>query len=270
MARPVLGIGVPHGPMLPQAVERAGGESVTGQLFHQVRTRLEAAEPDLIITVVSDHLVNFFMDNMPAFAVGVVDQADGPHESWRTMPWYEVKGDSEVGHRFLRYALEADFDVAGCEEVRLDHSTLVPLHFLTPHMAIPVVPLFVKGLVRPLPRASRALAFGKMLRRFVEDLPGDRRVAVVASGSFSLEVGGPRVNWLDEPWMTTVLQLLNEAKGDELAGQATEPRMAHAGNVAGEILNWIALQGFVGSVPPLSLEREPGQGHAYGVWEVQP
>jgi hypothetical protein len=46
--------------------------------------------------------------------------------------------------------------------------------------------------------------------------------------------------------------------------------MAHAGNVAGELLNWIVLQGFVGATPPASLVREPQQGHAFGVWEIQP
>jgi protocatechuate 4,5-dioxygenase beta chain len=269
MARPVFGAGVPHGPGLPRAVEQAKGASPTGHLFDQVRSRLEAAAPDLIVTVTSDHLVNFFMDNMPTFAVGVVDRADGPHESWRSMPWYEVQGDSGVGRSLVRYGLQADFDVASCEEVRLDHSTLVPLHFLTPRMDIPVLPLFVKGLVRPLPRASRALAFGRMLRQFIEDLPDHRRVALVASGSFSLEVGGPRVGWLDEPWVTEVTHHLHEGKSAALTEGATEQRMAHAGNVAGELLNWIVLQGFVGETRPASLVREPDQGHAFGVWEIQ-
>lgn len=269
MSQVVLGVGVPHTPMFPQQVKQAQGPTETARLYREVRTRLDAAAPDLILSLASDHLCNFFMDSMPAFAVGVVDQADGPHESRQIMPWYTVPCDRGVGRELLEFGLDTGFDLAGCEEVRLDHATLVPLHFLTPRMDIPVVPFFVKGLVTPLPRASRCYAVGRMLRRFVEELPGDRRVAVIASGSFSLEVGGPRRDWLDEAWVTTVMQALRDGKPQTLARRATEPRMLYAGNVGGELLNWMVLQGFVGGKPPAFLERQAGYGHAYGVWEVQ-
>jgi hypothetical protein len=48
--------------------------------------------------------------------------------------------------------------------------------------------------------------------------------------------------------------------------QATEERMVAAGNVSGELLNWIALLGAVGRRRPKLLEPQMSHGHAYGVW----
>ena len=43
-------------------------------------------------------------------------------------------------------------------------------------------------------------------------------------------------------------------------------RMLAAGNVSGELLNWIALLGVVGQRRPVFLEPQRSHGHAYGVW----
>jgi hypothetical protein len=57
-----------------------------------------------------------------------------------------------------------------------------------------VLPVFVNGLVPPLPRAARCAALGRTVAAAVRAAPGDRRVALLASGSFSLEVGGPHLD----------------------------------------------------------------------------
>src|SRR5262249_59387273 len=41
--------------------------------FHELRRRLAAARPDLLVMFVNDHLQNFPYSNLPAFCVGVVD-----------------------------------------------------------------------------------------------------------------------------------------------------------------------------------------------------
>jgi len=275
MAELVLGIGVPHTPYFPQMVEEEGKLSRIGSLFRQVSERLEAAAPDLIVFLDSDHLVNFFYNNMPAFCVGLADEAEGPHETSRQMPWYKVKMNQQFARKLLRYGLESGYDLAAAEELRLDHSILVPLHFLTPRMDIPIVPLFINGLAHPLPRARRCHALGRSLRRFIDRWPGKERVAVVASGSFSLEVGGPQMGWIDQEWMTMVVELIRQGNAAELVRRATARRMLKAGNTGGELLNWIALLGAVENSSPSFIEpdlqplNQPRDGHAYAVWEVK-
>ncbi len=275
MAQLVLGVGVPHTPYFPRLVEQAGSNSRIGSLFRQVSERLEAAAPDVLIILDSDHLVNFFFDNLPTFCVGLADEAEGPYETSRQMPWYKVKINQELAKGCLRYGIDSGFDLAGAEELRLDHSILVPLHFLTPRMDIPIVPVFIKGLAEPLPRARRCHALGRMLRRFIERWPGKERVAIVASGSFSLEVGGPQMGWVDQEWMSTVVGLIRQGKTAELVRRTTSRRMIAAGNTGGELLNWIALLGTVVVSRPIFFEPDvqptdqPRDAHAYGVWQVR-
>jgi len=133
-------------------------------------------------------------------------------------------------------------------------------------MHVPIVPVFVNGVAPPLPLARRCFALGAMVRAAVDAWPEHLRVAILASGSFSLEVSGPRVGITDHVWLNTVLRCLRRGHTRALLEQATEERLLAAGNVSGETLNWIALLGAIGKRRPVLLEPQPAQGHAYGVW----
>jgi protocatechuate 4,5-dioxygenase beta chain len=166
----------------------------------------------------------------------------------------------------LKYALKSNFDLAVAEELRLDHSVLVPLHFLTPSMDVPVIPLYVNGLAPPLPSARRCLALGRTIQRFIAEWDGPQRVALLASGSFPLEVGGPMMGITDDAWVSTVASLLERGQYESLARRATEQRMAAAGNVSGELLCWITVAGAVGDALPLQVETDRGNGFA--AWKL--
>jgi hypothetical protein len=70
----------------------------------------------------------------------------------------------------------------------------------------------------------------------------------------------------DPAWAETIIGYLRDAKTNELLEAATSQRMARGGNVAGELLNWIAMLGVVGDRKPRFLEPQMEHGHAYGVW----
>ena len=267
MAKLVAAVGTPHGPMLPQQVAAAPGQLRSEALMKQVRQELERAEPDLVIVVASDHFTNFFYNNLPQFCVGAIEEAEGPSETYCVMPRREVKGQPDLAQGFLQYGLNANFDLAVTEELHLDHSVLVPLHFLVHSTRTPVVPLYVNGLAPPLPGARRCLGLGRTLRKFIDQWPGDQRVALLASGSISLEVGGPRVGTTDHRWVDTVTGLLERGDYPSLARRATGKRMAAAGNVSGELLCWITVTGAVGDVRPTFVEREEGAGFA--AWDLE-
>lgn len=274
MAQIVFGAGVPHTPNFPSIAKEKSDASRVTVLFERVREALEAAAPDLVVVFTSDHFVGFFFDNMPAFCVGAFEKADGPHELSRTMPWYQVKGHAEFASSLLSYGIERRFDLSSSEELKLDHSLLVPLHFLTPEMALPIVPVYIKGLAQPMPTAERCYALGEMVRAHIESWPGDERVAVVASGSFSLEVGGPKMGWIDGEWVQTVVDLLRRGETQTLIDRATPKRMRSAGNTGGELLNWIALLGALGGRAATFVEPDaqppeaPRDAHAYAVWDL--
>ena len=71
-----------------------------------------------------------------------------------------------------------------------------------------------------------------MVRRAVEALPASSKVAVLASGSFSLDVGGhlaPRGEFAGTPdvgWANTVLGHLRNGRTNDLLNEATSDRLA--------------------------------------------
>lgn len=265
MARIVIAAGVPHTPQYPKLIAD-NPELPQASLYREVKRRLEAASPDALIVFTSDHLFTFFYNNIPAFCIGTDDRAEGPEE-WVQMPRYTVPLQQKMATALHRHGLEAGFDLAEAQEFRLDHSTLVPLHFLTPDMDLPVVPVFIKGLAYPLPKARRCYALGRMIGSFLRGQPDSLGVGVLASGSFSIEVGGPRMGLVDHLWSDEVMDCVRRGETERLLRRATEARLAAAGNAAGELLDWIALLGVVGERKPAFLE--PGDGDAYGVWDLR-
>ena len=53
---------------------------------------------------------------------------------------------------------------------------------------------------------------------------------------------------------------------NDLLEEATTERMHSAGNIGGELLNWIAMLGAIGPRRPRFMEAQLDHGHAYGVW----
>lgn len=273
MAEIVGAIGVPHTPFYPALVAREGPDCETARLFRAVREQLEALAPDVLVMFDSDHLNTFFFDNLPTFAVGAAPTIEGPNDDSATIiPPTLVPGREDLAAHIYSSGIGGGFDFSLTQKFTIDHSIMVPLHFVTPAMNVPLVPLFINGICPPLPAAKRCYALGQHVRASIEAWPVDARVAIVASGSFSLEVAGPKMRAgtldgvPDPDWVHRVVKYLNEAKIDELLEESTSDQLRRAGNVSGEILNWISMLGVVGKRRPAFVEPQVQQGHAYGVW----
>jgi gallate dioxygenase len=272
MAKFVGAYGVPHTPHFAQLVNREGPESETGKLFTAVRQDLLRAAPDVIVMFDTDHLNTFFLDNLPMLAVGVVESFHGPNDEPPEVPVQTVPSHPVLAAHIRKCGIHAGFDLALAQEFAVDHSIMIPLHFLTPGMDIPVIPIFINGHVAPLPSAERVLAFGEVVRNAIESFTGPERIAVIGSGSFSLEVYGPKIapgknfGVPDPAWAETVSKRLRDGTIRTLVTEATAERMAAAGNVAGELLNWLAMVGAASSGPATWIHLQAAFGHAYGTW----
>lgn len=272
MASIVAGFGVPHTPVFPFFVKRDGPNSETAKLFAAQKDQLAAARPDVIVMFDTDHLNTFFLDNLPIFAVGVDKSFSGPIDEPREMPVYKIPSSVELAAHIHNASVEAGFDTALTQHYSVDHSIAVPLHFLTPEMQVPVIPFFISGHVPPLPSAQRCYALGQTVARAIASWPAPLRVVVMGSGSFSLEVAGPRMapgrtdGVPDPDWALKVIKYLEERQIDKLIGEATPHQLFKAGNVGGELLNWIAMLGAIGPREPNYIAPQMQNGHAYGVW----
>jgi len=272
MAQIVAGFGVPHTPIFPHFVKRDGPDCEIAKLFGAQKNELAAARPDLILMFDTDHLNTFFLNDLPIFAVGIDKTFKAPNDEPRDVPNYVVPSYAALAAHVRAAAIAAGFDVGMTQHFSVDHSVTVPLHFLTPDMQVPVIPFFISGHLPPLPSAGRCYALGQAVGRAIEAWPEQKRVVIMGSGSFSLEVGGPRMapgrsdGVPDPDWAMRVIKLLEAQETDRLIAEATEHQMLKAGNVGGELLNWIAMLGAIGRHKPNYVAPQMQNGHAYGVW----
>jgi aromatic ring-opening dioxygenase catalytic subunit (LigB family) len=272
MAEIVAAFGVPHTPVYPKLVEREGPDCMVARMYGAVRENLEAVQPDVILVFDSDHINTFFFDNWPTFAVGAAATFQAPNDESSGLQRQTVAGHEALGRQVYASGVSDGFDLSLSGRFEVDHSVLVPLHFLTPDMSTPVVPLFINGLAPPLPAAKRCFALGQAVRAAVDRWPVDARVAVLASGSFSLDLNSPRGNpgstagVPDPEWVKRVARHLTNATIDELLEEATVEQLGRAGNIGGEILNWIALLGTLDRRKASFVEPDAASGHAYAAW----
>jgi len=223
----------------------------------------------------SDHLNTFFLDNWPVFSVGVAPRTSGPNDGTPGLAPVDLAVPERMAAHVRTACVEADFDVALSQEFTVDHSILVPLHYIRPAADLPLLPVFINGLVAPLPSAQRCWHLGRAVRDAVMNWPDDVRVALIASGSFSLDVGGTGVHpgsifgVPDSHWAEQVAECIGAGEGESVVEAATPAQLAGAGNIGGELLNWLALLGAMSASKPDSLDLQPQFGHGYAFWRTR-
>lgn len=274
MAAIVAGFGMPHNPGAPALAAREGPQGETARHYAEMAKHLKAIAPDVLIVFTDDHFNTFFLDNFPTFAIGIADTTSGPNDQ-TPMPRYEVAVPGDLATHIRNAAIAHGFDISLVQDFEVDHAVMVPLHFLTPDMGIPVLPIFINCLAPPLPSAQRCFALGETVRDAVASWPQPLRVAAIGSGSFSLEIGGPKIPvgnraacTPDPQWSQHVQELLSERRINDLIGEATTARMLQAGNIGGELLNWIALLGAIGTHKPITVLPQNDHGQAFVAWRL--
>lgn len=190
-----------HAPGITGRADRAPEELRDGlyAAYSDMREAIHATKPDAMIVLAAEHFANFFMNNMPAYAVGMGENYTGPIEDaeWLRIPERKVRGNADLSRRIIAEMLQT-VDVAYCEEWQFDHGIMVPLHFLDPHNELTIIPANINCQGPPLTPLHRAWAFGEAIRRAVDSVP--ERVALVATGGISHWPATPDSGRINEAW----------------------------------------------------------------------
>jgi aromatic ring-opening dioxygenase catalytic subunit (LigB family) len=167
--------------------------------FRGMAQQLETSRPDALIVVAAEHFANFFMNNMPSFAVGMADYYEGPIEDpeWLGIERTRIPGNAALSRRLICEMMQT-VDLAFAEEWKFDHGIMVPLHFLTPRYTLPVIPVNINCQGPPLTPLHRAWVFGEALRRAADSVP--ERIAIVGTGGISHWPATPDSGKINEPW----------------------------------------------------------------------
>lgn len=229
-----------------EAVRAARGEGMA-QGFTELGRRIEALEPDVILAIGADHWANFFLDNMPAFTIGLGATHLGPPEPFLSdYPHTEMRGHPELALHLAERGFAAGFEPSVSYELKLDHAFCVPFWKSGLTTLPPVVPVIINALQPPLPTISRCIDFGAVIGGALREMPGDTRVVILASGGLSHDVGGPRMGLVDEEFDRQFLALLEAGGQDDLLAYLADQRVARAGNGAAEVRMWAMAHGAAG------------------------
>lgn len=205
----------------------------------QQRKDIEASGAEALIVIAAEHFANFFMNNMPAFCIGIGERYEGPIEDpeWLKIPKTKVPGAPDLGTRITREVMQT-VDVAYAEEWKFDHGIMVPLNFLTPDYELPIIPVNINCQGPPLTPLHRAWAFGEALRRACDSVP--EKVALVGTGGISHWPATPDSGKINEDWDRQFLDQLVRQDRDALLSYDDAETYAQAGQGGFEIRTYIA------------------------------
>jgi 2,3-dihydroxyphenylpropionate 1,2-dioxygenase len=295
MAEIVLGVGASHSTLMnthwDKVVHTDRAEAFRDALS-TARHRIADARPDLVVIVGSNHFRGFWLDLIPAFTMGVgavvaAGESGTPQGPQRT--------DPPAAQALASRLVEAGTEVAISARLQIDHGQSHAIQYLLEGLDVPVVPLVVNVFAQPLPTLARCVQLGENLAAAISALPGDRRVAVIASGGLSHQLPWPS-DWtqpadedeafLVEAWLNgrgewerydkrrreiivaaqpTIFPEFDRAFLDDLergelrryASMTTAELEAVAGNGGQELRTWLVMAAALGFAPGKALVYSP-------------
>ncbi|NQV55613.1 MAG: extradiol ring-cleavage dioxygenase [Rhodospirillales bacterium] len=210
--------------------------------FDRMRQAMEDAGTEVLIVIGAEHFANFFMNNMPAYCIGMGDYYEGPIEDpeWLGIQPMRAPGNRDLSERLVKSMLH-DFDVAYAEEWKFDHGIIVPLNFLTPKYDLDVIPVNINCQGPPLTPLHRAYDFGRALRRACDSEP--ERIAIVGTGGISHWPATPDSGKIDEDWDRAFLDKFLANRRDDLIAYTDAETYRDAGQGGFEIRTFVAVAG---------------------------
>ena len=251
MAEIVAAMAMTHSPGLTGWFTRASEDYQHQALtaLAEMRRRLEEARPDVLVMFSNDHLLNWPINNVPEYTVGIAEAHVGPadwFDDWLGMEKYRVPGHTDLARFIVNEGARRRLALAWLgDEMQFDDGISVPTHYLNPDARFRLIPVTMNCTMPPIPTPARAYEVGRTMRDILTAWPGRERIAVVATGGLSHEPGGPRYFWVDEEFDRWFLDLLKRGDHDTLLRECTLERMEAAGSGGtAELLAWVLVLAF--------------------------
>jgi 2,3-dihydroxyphenylpropionate 1,2-dioxygenase len=226
-------------------VENTGKRDEFYAKLEQQRKDIAASGAEALIVIAAEHFGNFFMNNMPAYCMGIGGSYEGPIEDpeWLKIERRTIPGAPDLGRRLTREVMQT-VDTAYAEEWKFDHGIMVPRHFLTPAYDLPVIPVNINCQGPPLTPLHRAWAFGEALRRASDAVP--EKIAIVGTGGISHWPATPDSGKINEQWDRDFLDRLLRNDKDALLDYKDDETYRDAGQGGFEIRTFIAVAAAAG------------------------
>ena len=266
-------------------------EEMLNRSLDRLGKELAEVNPDAVIIISDDEHELFNAANMPALAIYFGQQAVSrllvrpgdprahrPDYAWlrKVEKMYAMDDNnefavaSELGLELFGRLMDAGFDLTACDGVPepekrgFGHGFGFVMRRIMGNKPIPIVPILLNAYFPPnQPLPKRCYAFGKALRKAIDEAAPGKRVAIVASGGLSHFV-------TNEPLDTGILDALTSGNHSFL--EKVDPKLLNSGS--SEIRMWIAMGGAIDGlkyqwseyIPVYRTAPGTGIGLAFGRW----
>jgi len=249
MARVIGGVTTSHIPAIGGAIAKGLEQTPYWKPFFDgyapVRAWLNTVKPDVAVVIYNDHGLNFFLDQIPTFAMGAAAEYPNEDSGWGLTPLPSVRGDVELSWHLIESLVASEFDLTICQDMKVDHGFMVPMMTMWPEATewpVRAVPLAVNTVQHPLPSAARCYKLGQALGRAIEAYPEDLRVVVFGTGGMSHQLQGERAGFINRAFDTMFMQTIVEDP-ESLARLSNAELVAQAGSEGIELIMWLAMRG---------------------------
>lgn len=213
--------------------------------YEPVKAWLDEVKPDIAIVVYNDHGLNFFLNQVPTFAIGCADQYENADEGWGLKTLSSFKGDAQFSWHLAESLINSDFDMATCQEMLVDHGLVVPMALMWRHLPewpVKVIPLAVNTVQHPLTSARRCYELGRALRKAIESYPEDLKVVIFGTGGLSHQLQGERAGIIDTDFdLQCMEKIINDPEW--LTQLSNTEIMEKAGTEGIEVIMWMVMRG---------------------------
>jgi protocatechuate 4,5-dioxygenase beta chain len=251
MATIIGGIGTSHVPAIGGAIAKGLQQDPYWKPFFDgfdgAHAWLDKVKPDVVVVIYNDHGLNFFLDQLPTFAVGAAAEYSNADEGWGLPVQRPYPGDPAFSWHLIECLVADEFDVTMCQRMLVDHAFAIPMQLLWPGGGRPVrtIPVSINTVQHPLPTAARCFKLGQAIGRAVESYPEEINVLILGTGGLSHQLDGKRAGFINKPFDLMCLDaLVNDPRA--LTTYSIHNLNEKAGTQGVELLMWIAMRGALG------------------------
>ncbi len=177
----ITAVALSHSPQMAQDTDHLqGGRFRAG--FAQLAKAVATYDPTLVLYFGPDHM-RALAGIAPCFTV--VESATG-YGDWGT-PAEQYRVPKDLAVALGEHLAASGIDIAMAPQLRLDHGFGQSTHDLFGSLsAVPLIPIVINCVDRPIPTAARTAALGTAAGAFLRaHLSSDERVLVIGSGGIS-------------------------------------------------------------------------------------
>jgi len=177
--------------------------------------------------------------------IGAAAEYRNDDEGWGlpTLPPYPA--DQRFSWHVIESLVQDEFDLATCQEMRVDHAFTVPMSLLWPErVAMPAatLPIAINTVQHPLPTTQRCYRLGSALGRAIESYPEDVGVVVIGTGGLSHQLDGERAGFINREFDLECLDKI-ATDPEALLRYSIRDLVRLAGTQGVELIMWIAARG---------------------------